>query len=397
MRGTRLGVIVSIATLWFTVGVVAGPRSANATCPAAPAGPGQCTPQFDALGGVVGCCKADCTWKSGSNTQLECVNPANPCQQGHCWADFGPLHTCQGSKASGGVNFSNTDGHPFCVRSGNACDIGECFAEVCTYIDNSQATGFLDRCEYLNDDQCKIENCQLVGGSFDAVLSCNNPFNETNGTACDDGHADPCEIDTCQAGVCVGNTAPNNTVCGGTGGSVCTPAVCIAGVCYPSQTCTSLSNCPASATACQGGVCIITCTGTLGTCEKHQCNFSGAQAVCTDVADVGKSCDVDPNDCKVQACTARKRCHATQKAPGVKCDTNLQDCDTGVCDSRANCTGLGPDPALQGQVCADGDSNVCSESKCSNQGLCLPDSCRNAQACGCGGHCAGSIGSCVCQ
>lgn len=317
----RMAVLVAVG--WF-----AGARIADATCP------GVCTPTFDPFGAVVGCCKADCTYKTGSSTARECISSTNPCQQGHCNETS---HVCEGG-------WVNPDGHPACLSQTDTCKVGECFNQACTYIDNKVANGFDDFCD--DDKVCTTDSCTESANQYTAP-TCSHS-NVAPLTPCTGNPGGECTVGKCSADQCVNYPAPDGTDCSTADGDTCHPKYCQVGVCTPNG---ADITCP------------IPGNPALGVCRIWHCGWSGSNPSCTQVfAPTTQSCDTNSHDCKAQMCRTNGSCGNQGEAINHVCDPNfttpLSDCTTGVCDARHNCTGITYDPDYDGVACTD--SNVCT-------------------------------------
>jgi hypothetical protein len=305
-----------------------------------------CTPQYVQLREgdptsaqvLVGCCNANGTWKTGNNTQRECLVPGNMCQRGHC--DGNANSTC--NPALDGT-FSNAAGE--CVVTDNQfCKLGTCQQQLCT-LDNDPDLVPL-RCEDNND--CTTEGCT---GSTYSASNCSHTA-VTNGNACGLSPAQTCKKGSCSSGACTAVSDPGG-FCGSSSGATCTPA-----------------HCDANADCVVDGP-PYTCTGTLGVCKQWQCTYNGTSTSCSQAKlATGTSCDTNAHDCKIETCSAKARCTSKPQPVTTSCDTNfttpLSDCYSGQCDARKNCENeAGGVSGYYDGVACQSDTDNCTQQTCS--------------------------------
>src|SRR5712691_11613378 len=278
-------------------------------------------------------------------------------------------------------------------------------------------------------DPCTDDTCDPQNGCF-----------HTNNTAsCDDG--DACTVnDTCNAGVCAGQTAPDGTSCDD--GNACDGSeTCQAGICSPgtpldcddqnactADSCNPVGGCQHTAVldatpcsdgnactvgdACQAGACVSTpaADGTACT-DDNACTIADS---CQGGTCVGTPApDSTPCDDGV-ACTAGDTCQGgtctgTAVANGTPCDdgnvcTDLDTCEGGACvgipltttacDDGNACTTVdtcqngrcaGSVPASDGSACDD--QNGCTSSDTCLNGACAGQPVQDGIACGVAGPC----------
>jgi hypothetical protein len=339
-----------------------------------------CTPQYIHMDEdpthdvLVGCCNANGTWKSGTNSQRECINPSNMCQRGHC--DGNPNSTCNASYINAGGD---------CVlNDGQFCSKGTCQQQLCTA--DSDPDLIPSRCD--DNNQCTDDSCNTSTSTY-TQAACTNT-DSTQGTSCDLNPGQTCRKGECNGSGDCDPAIAEGDFCGTVSGSTCTPATCNA-----------------------NGDCVqngdpFTCTGTLQTCRKWQCAYNGTVPTCTQVKvnseDPNENgCDTDAHDCKIQTCGPKGKCNASPQPAGTFCDTNfttpLTDCYAGQCDSRKNCENesIGYFGHYDGVPCGAQDNNVCTTQACS--GLTCTTTCNTGActACGYPGTCGGTPpNNCTC-
>jgi len=201
-----------------------------------------------------------------------------------------------------------------------------------------------------------------------------NPVGE--GTSCNNNGGAPvsaveCQIPLCDAvGTCA--NAPDATQDGdpcGTDSNLqdCLTPACLAGGCAQEQnpvgagaSCTNNGGVPVSAVECQIPEC-----DAGGTCENV-----------ADASQDGNACGTDSNlqDCLTPACLTGS-CAQEQNpvAAGVSCTNNggtsvpAVDCQVPLCDAGGICANV-PDPAQDGDPCADLDPGNCYLARCASGG-----------------------------
>ena len=251
---------------------------------------------------------------------------------------------------------------------GTACDDDD----LCTEVDSCEA----GVCTGNSPVDCGVSaECQGALSCDPATGLCSSDTTDPEGTSCDDG--DACtQIDTCQAGACVGGTpviCGESTQC--TDGGTCDP---ITGLCDATPkpdgtTCDDDNACTVGDT-CEAGDCVsgpeTTCTAlgechTVGTCDP-------GTGVCSNpVKADGVSCDDD------DACTQVDTCEAGScvGSSPIVCTATDQCHNEGACNTT---TGVCTDPVKADGTSCD-DDNVCTIGDICTGGVCVA----GANGCGC--------------
>jgi hypothetical protein len=311
---------------------------------------------------------------------------------------------CLAGACSGVQKVCENDLGP-CLKAVHDAETDECVVEpvedgvpcddenACTEIDSCQA----GECVGDEPKTCAASDECHVDGECDRETGACREVVAEDGAPCDDGQACT-SADTCQAGACAGEAAACDD------GLSCSVDVCdeASGACSADMAkcrCVTDEDC-GDGNACNG---IETCNleqklcqvGTPVECATHADPCLKNQCVpetgaCEpEPAKDGTACD-DEN-----ACTTRDRCDAgvcEGKQP-VVCGA-LSQCHTaGTCDRVTGACSNHEKP--EGSVCSDG--NACSASDTCQSGSCVgsePVACRASDQCHDAGVCNTATGSC---
>ncbi|EYF03981.1 thrombospondin type 3 repeat-containing protein [Chondromyces apiculatus] len=250
-------------------------------------------------------------------------------------------------------------------------------------------------CNAPCDGDC--EACAMaMGASADGICS------PVTGPACDDG--DACsQVDTCQAGVCMGadpvvcqpsvcleagSCDPGTGLCGAgpiaPDGTSCGPSsVCVEGACLleVGAVCAAAGECATG--ACVDGVCCDSACDTLCTACSAALKGGGPDGVCGPVqagSDPGAECAVEASTCgNTGACDGAGACQ--KQGAGTACGP--ASCSGGALENADICDGNG--------ACVDGGSQSCGLYTCANA-ACL-GSCATTTQCATTASCIS--GACV--
>ncbi len=286
----------------------------------------------------------------------------------------------------------------------NPCTDDACMAGRCRYTFNTASCD--DGVSCTTGDVCAEGVCQRGTPNDDAcfdndpctddicgVRGCEHPFGTA---ACDDGVACTAN-DTCQSGVCRGESSCED-------GAVCKLSEGICATCEVDSDCDDGN--PCTDDACMGAVCVYT-ANTASCDDGIDCTTDD---LCSDGTCSGTpkaaSCD-DGNPCTDDACEPGVGCtHSNNTRPcsdGIACTTGAEVCQDGVCkgtSSDAQCVDDG-DPCTS-QVCAPGlgctrvgyfgacdDGVDCTEDDSCQSGVCAGnDTCP-------GGYCDLQLNTCA--
>ena len=295
-----------------------------------------------------------------------------------------------------------------CVHTNNtlacddqdACTSGDvCAGGICAGVDTS-----MQDCD--DDNVCTEDSCEPATGCA---------YLDLTGPDCDDN--DICtQVDTCEAGQCVGASALECD-----DANVCTDDACDPGdgcqyvfndvPCDDENACTSLDICDggqcvgAVAPDCDdGNVCTddscapatgCTNVNNLAACDDNDaCTLGDSCSLGACISGVALPCD-DGNICTVDTCNWGSGCIFTLEADGTACGDGLQwQCQTGSCACVPQCDGLEcGDDSCGGNCgeCANGES--CHGGQCvvkCDDGLCGP----GETQCNCPIDCGGCAGCC---
>ena len=305
------------------------------------------------------CCTAACTIVSAGSA---CPDDGNVCTNDVC------------------------NGAGLCLHVNNtvACDDGA----FCTVADTCQSgvcQGTARDCSGAGD-QCNAGVCDEANDRCTAQP-------RTAGTTCNDGNACT-QVDTCQAGVCVGASPVVCTVldqCHVAG--TCNPTT---GLCSnpekPSGTACNDGNACTQVDTCQVGACVgaspVVCTA------QDQCHVAGtcnpATGVCSNPEKANGSACTDGN-----ACTQTDTCQAGAcvGASPVVCAAQDQCHVAGTCNPA---TGVCSNPEkANGSACADG--SACTQADTCQAGACVgasPVVCAAQDQCHVAGTCNPATGVC---
>ncbi|HVY32684.1 MAG TPA: hypothetical protein VHB79_39380 [Polyangiaceae bacterium] len=407
------------------------------------------------------CSKDSCDEKSGA-----CEADMSGCACDND-GDCDDHNACNGAEVCGAGNLCQLGTAVVCPTSADPClsnvcvpETGECAPEPVTdgtACNDANSCTARDSCV---DGKCvgrspvvctALSQCHLAGKCDPVTGACSNP-EKPNKSACNDGNACT-QIDTCQAGECVG-AAPATCaaidqchdmgVCDSATGicskplkqngvtcddqNPCTAGdACSNGVCTPTAqvTCTALDSCHAVGTCdTQTGLCSnpakadgtvcndgLTCT-TPDVCTAGKCTSTAVKC------DDGIACTVDSCSEKLGGCTANaQNCPCTSGAdcddqnpcngvetcnlqtlqckPGTPMDcSSLNDaCNVGSCSAvTGQCV---PTPKANGTTCDDG--NKCTLGSSCQAGVCkgqTPVVCTASDQCHSAGSCDPATGAC---
>jgi N-acetylneuraminic acid mutarotase len=313
-----------------------------------------------------------------NQTGISCIANGE-CQSGFCVDAFCCNTACNGGVCDGCSIATGSSANGTCTQfSGVVCND----SNACTTTDLCQA----GTCVGSNPVICPApDNCHDVGVCNVGTGVCSNP-QKANGTACNDNNL--CTTtDTCQNGICTGNSVicPVPDQCHTQG--ACNPAT---GVCAANPS-------KADGTACNDGTaCTNPDTCQSGTCTganpvvcplPDQCHVQGvclpATGTCTNPQKANGTACVDATLCTVNDTCQNGGCVGGNP---VTCSA-LDNCHTaGVCNPA---TGTCSNPLkADGTACSDG--NACTSSDTCVAGTCTganpvvcaaPDQCHTAGSC----------------
>ena len=361
---------------------------------------GLCNPSsgacdYDALADGTGCddgdgCSEDDTCTGGSclaGAPKDCSD-SNPCSQDLCAAGV-----CSHPDEADGAGCDDGDA---CTQT-DACDAGSCTGTdpvLCTASDQchdagacDSATGACSNPNSPDDAPCSDGSVCTTDDTCQAGLCVGN-----SGVDCDDG--DPCTVDSCDdGGGCVHVDAADGSSCDD--GDACTQTdACVGGACTGANPvlCTALDAChiagtcdpgsgscsnplEADETPCSDGdACSLGDRCVLGSCSPLE------TIVCTasDTCHAAGVCDPDSGTCSDptlpdgagcsdgDACTSGDSCvgGACESGSGVECDDG-SSCTIDTCNADTGCTNVA---TADGTPCDDNDActaeDVCSDGAC---------------------------------
>jgi hypothetical protein len=279
---------------------------------------------------------------------------------------------------------------PACDADAECDDANECTADTCAPgFPGADAFGCLNASDVICAAQ---DQCHEAGTCDPATGACSNPA-KADGTACDDASACT-EVDTCEAGTCVGASPVVCTAqdqcheagtCDPATGACSNPAKADGTACDDASACTEVDTC-------ESGTCVgaspVVCTAQdqcheVGTCDP-------ATGACSNPAKAdGTACD-DRN-----ACTRRDTCRAGKCTGGdpVVCPALAQCFEPGTCNPATGvCSApLKLDGTPCGRACLRG--GACRRGQC--VGATEPAICTAIDDCHEAGSCDSSTGLCT--
>ncbi len=338
-----------------------------------------------------------CDAAGGCEGEVVVCEDANPCTDDSCDASAGCIHLSNGATC--------TDDDP-CTLDGG-CEDGGCVPDGGVSCDDGNV--------------CTADHCEAGIGCL---------HTPTEGSCLAD--ADPCTVDLCVGGACIGVPAPSvckiNGSCVPSGSKaadndcmICDPGksatkwtVLSGATCADGNACTSFDTCVGSECVGQATLCDDGNPCTNDGCDPEAgCTFVVNSSTCDDldactVGDVcikgvclgspmdPKGCD-DGNSCTIDYCDLVAGCtHPPGSDPcddGNPCTTN-EVCNSGKClPGKLVCPCAGDSDCVDGNPCT---TDVCIEGVgCANSGLGPNKDCDDANACThvdvcAGGMCAGA-------
>ncbi len=309
------------------------------------------------------------------------------CAAGPVDFDDDPIDTTTGSMGGGGSTGTGIGGETTSTTSSSPCGID---------------------CSVIDTPDCHVAECNAQNGQCEVK--------KTSGDTCDDKLFCTTD-DTCQDGMCIGETANDCGLVAAT----CQEVVCdeVAKNCTqkalaPGASCASNDLCQIGAT-CQNGLCIgtpndcffepvpnechvSTCNSNNGKCEPLPGNEGKGCNDANDLCTLGKTCSAgvcvggSPKDCSylTVGCfdgvcdTMTGQCGQKAIMAGDKCQEAADDCNEGICDMNGKCNAspineggnCNSDNCWTTQLCASGTCQGGTQIlTCTDNDQCCPAGC----------------------